>query len=325
MFEHLPTVPTAQEALDRAFNRASKVSVSVRGPKRFKTLEHARTESAAENLQNLLQDIVEGFPNFDRLSDFHRELAGVTVDLDRTRQALGALNWAATTIEQVARTHLQRIRNAPDTDKDAIRTARKAFYGRASSIVEDVAEDLEHLREARQALAVLPAIDPEAPTVVIAGYPNVGKTSILRKLSNATPEVASYPFTSKGISVGHIVHEDRSLREPLKIQVIDTPGLLDRPLEERNRIERRAITALRHLHQLVVYVLDPSEYCGFPMEDQRNLLATLREAFPDADFIEVDGKADLQATGERLAVSCETGEGLDALRERILAAFGAGD
>jgi nucleolar GTP-binding protein len=44
--------------------------------------------------------------------------------------------------------------------------------------------------------------------------------------------------------------------------VVDTPGILDHPLEERNTIEMQAITALAHLRAAVLYFIDPSEQCG---------------------------------------------------------------
>ena len=41
--------------------------------------------------------------------------------------------------------------------------------------------------------------------------------------------------------------------------MIDTPGVLDRPIEERNTVEMQSITALAHLQCAVLYVLDISE------------------------------------------------------------------
>ena len=41
--------------------------------------------------------------------------------------------------------------------------------------------------------------------------------------------------------------------------MIDTPGILDQPLEHRNTIEMQAITALAHLRAAVLYVMDLSE------------------------------------------------------------------
>ena len=39
---------------------------------------------------------------------------------------------------------------------------------------------------------------------VLAGMPNVGKSSLVRALSSGTPEVNDYPFTTRGVSVGHV-------------------------------------------------------------------------------------------------------------------------
>ena len=45
----------------------------------------------------------------------------------------------------------------------------------------------------------------------------------------------------------------------IQFQVIDTPGILDHPLEDRNTIEMQAITALAHLRSAVLYFMDVSE------------------------------------------------------------------
>lgn len=63
------------------------------------------------------------------------------------------------------------------------------------------------------------------------------------------------------------------------LQVIDTPGILDHPLEERNVIEMQAVTALAHLRSAIVYVMDPSEQCGYSMNDQIKLFESIRPLF----------------------------------------------
>ena len=55
-------------------------------------------------------------------------------------------------------------------------------------------------------------------------------------------------------------------------QLVDTPGLLDRPMEERNQIEMQAIAALEHVGDLCLFLMDPSETGGTSMEEQTNLL-----------------------------------------------------
>ena len=49
---------------------------------------------------------------------------------------------------------------------------------------------------------------------------------------------------------------------------MDTPGILDHSLEDRNTIEMQAITALAHLRAAVLYVMDVSEQCGHSLEQQ---------------------------------------------------------
>lgn len=63
------------------------------------------------------------------------------------------------------------------------------------------------------------------------------------------------------------------------VQVVDTPGILDHPLEERNTIEMQAITALAHLRAAVLYVMDVSEQCGHTLQEQLELFSNIRPLF----------------------------------------------
>jgi ribosome-interacting GTPase 1 len=57
--------------------------------------------------------------------------------------------------------------------------------------------------------------------VVLMGAPNSGKSTLLSKLTNARPEVASYPFTTQKPNVGMIEFEN------VQIQLVDTPPLYE--------------------------------------------------------------------------------------------------
>lgn len=71
------------------------------------------------------------------------------------------------------------------------------YYNKNSHVVDD-------LKEMTKVLRSLPLIDPVVPTVCLVGAPNVGKSSIVRQLSTGKPEICNYPFTTRGIIMGHI-------------------------------------------------------------------------------------------------------------------------
>ena len=77
------------------------------------------------------------------------------------------------------------------------------------------------------------------------------------------------------------------------MQVLDTPGLLDRPLSERNKIELQAILALKHLADLIIFMFDPTETCGFPLSYQKNVLSEVLNSFRNVPFIYVANKVDV--------------------------------
>lgn len=64
-----------------------------------------------------------------------------------------------------------------------------------------------------------------AGTVVLIGAPNAGKSRILRELTNAQPEVAAYPFTTREPLPGMMPWQD------VLVQLIDTPPVTEQHLE----------------------------------------------------------------------------------------------
>lgn len=310
-FRRIPTVLTAQEIMDKAYGRAAKNVSSESDPVlRRRNTELSRLRAAQNIIDSTLERYVDAFPSLQGLPPFYHELIDVTVSIDKLKLSLGSLDWAREQIGSVCDASGQRIRKLQG---DALEKERLRAYGRTSSILRRIDKHLLFLNEARELMRQFPDIDPEAPTIVIAGYPNVGKSSLLRLISKAKPEIAPYPFTTKGIEIGHFVSRR------IRFQAIDTPGLLDRPLEERNKIELQAVLALEHLGDAIVFLLDPSEHCGYTIAAQEHLLGEIRKGFADTPIIEVENKSDLlKRDTKRLCLSTSSGEGVEGLMKEAV-------
>jgi len=315
MFKNIPTILNAKQLLDQSIRRTKKIQIHDRDKRyEIKKIIIARTETFIKDLTARLESYVKNFPTLNKLPLFYQEIIDIKVDTNKLKKSLGAVDWARKTVEMVYQTQSSALTKSGNVE--FLKQKQKEIYGRVSSIVKQVNKNLVFLSNAQKILRAFPDIE-DIPTVVIAGYPNVGKSSLMRKLSAAKPAVAQYPFTTKQIFVGHL--EKKVRYEKKRYQIIDTPGLLDRPLSERNNIERQAIAALRHLADLVVFLFDPSETSGYPMTEQQLMLKNIQTLFSDVPFLIVENKVDMKNTGsENRKISCLTGEGIEELREEIL-------
>jgi nucleolar GTP-binding protein len=315
MFRNIPPILTSKQLLDRSISRTKKIQIHDRDKRyEIKKIVIARTETFVTDLTSRLESYVKNFPSIDKLPLFYQEIIDIKIDTDKLKKSLGAIDWARKTILMVYSTQSSSLIKSGNVE--FLKQKQKEIYGRVSSIVKQVDKNLVFLSNAQKILRTFPDIE-DILTVVIAGYPNVGKSSLIRQLSAAKPEVAQYPFTTKQIYVGHM---EKTVRyEKKQYQIIDTPGLLDRPLSERNNIEKQAIAALRHLADLIVFIFDPSETSGYPMSEQTLLLENIKKLFCDVPFIIVENKVDVKNTGSaNRKISCITGEGIEKLRQEIL-------
>lgn len=323
MFEQIPTILTPAELLDKALGRASKIEkVDKVALYRARKTTIARAESAQQAVVDTLQGYVRKFPSLDKVNTYERELIDVVVGVDALRKALARVEGAAAVVEALggeARTQMKRAGSAGDAA-----AAHRRLAGRLASVVNQLEKPLAFLAHARAVFREIPEVTPGDATIVIAGYPNVGKSSLLARLSHARPEIAPYAFTTKRANVGHFSWPEGPAHRSRRYQLVDTPGLLDQPPAKRNQIERQAALALSYLSDVIVFMLDPSEACGYPLVAQERLLASVRSEFPQVPLVLVENKADLlRGEGRGLAVSCTTGAGLAELKRAIVEAVPA--
>ena len=306
VFERLPPILSSDELIEIAFKRGSKI--------KGKGSDGGKVTVAANTFIKHLGSVSKKYPNFDALPEFYRELADLIAGVDNLRKDLSSIGWAADRIEKILREYKFKIRRAgKKSGMQGIH--RKAAYGRMASIVREISGSIERVNEARELLRKIPTLE-DLPTVVVAGHPNVGKSSIVNSLSTARIKVASYPFTTKNVSIGNFIHGDT------KYQLVDTPGLLDRP--NKGNVEVQAVLALRHVGDLILFLIDTSGSSGYTTESQLNLLEDVRLEFAPRPILVARSKDDLSDDEDGvwdLSVSIGDPESMMKLKNALLDAL----
>ncbi len=224
---------------------------------------------------------------------FYRELADVLVGVERMKRSLSHVLWGLRLVERLTGQYALRAKGCFSKEEALI--IRREYFGRIASVIRELDDDFRLLAEAKIKLSKLPDIDPRLPTVVVAAAPNVGKSTLVHKVSSAKPEIAPYPFTTKGLIVGHI-----EVTRAVRVQVVDTPGLLDRPLSERNQIELQAIVALKHIADVIIFLVDPTMHSGYPLDYQLRVLREIKDSFTGIPLLIAMNKIDIATEEERI-------------------------
>jgi GTP-binding protein len=154
----------------------------------------------------------------------------------------------------------------------------------------------------------------------LLGFPNAGKSSLLRRISNARPKVADYPFTTVAPVLGTVDSPDGR-----QLTVADVPGLL----EGASRGVGLGHEFLAHLERarLLVHVIDATEDCDARFRAIDRELAEYGAGLRDRPQIVVLNKTDLEPepafrlddprVRAVVRASAATGAGIDGLRRAL--------
>ncbi|MAG17967.1 MAG: hypothetical protein CL944_00665 [Candidatus Diapherotrites archaeon] len=284
--------PSSKEIMDQAYAKLRKVDVGkkYRDPLfKRKKLNSLKLTTFGDFLQKKLFELGKLFPDIDNMNPFFRDLLGALVSIDKLKMALGKVNASSKVLKKIRFEYAKKIYSSKTPDE--ANKHLKAFEGRAGSVIKKLNSTLKTLKEYSKLLKEVPTIDFDAFTMVLAGFPNVGKTTLLKRLTKSKAKISGYQFTTKQINTGYFELKYR------KVQVLDTPGLLDR--SELNDIEKKALAAVKHLASVIVFVIDPTINCGFSQKEQFGLLEQMKKEFKGTKIIGVINKADL-ATEEEI-------------------------
>lgn len=154
--------------------------------------------------------------------------------------------------------------------------------------------------------------------VALVGFPNVGKSTLISRISAAKPKIANYPFTTLEPNLGVVRIEDD--KEDFEMVVADIPGLIEGAADGKGLGHQ----FLRHVERarVLVMLLDLASWEGTSPADQETaLLKELRAYRPELlerPRILVASKADMVLEGNELdhgydEVSSITGAGIQKL------------
>lgn len=288
-FKKISPIPSASEMIDIVLTRTQRKTPTVIHPgykiTRIRSFYMRKVKFTQQTIDEKLGAMLQEFPRLDDIHPFYADLMNILYDRDHFKLALGQVNTAKNLIAGIAKDYLRLLKYGDSLYR--CKQLKRAALGRMCTVLKKLKAALGYLEEVRKHISRLPALDPNTRTLLLTGYPNVGKSSFMNKVTRADVEVQPYAFTTKALFVGHMDHRY------LRWQVVDTPGILDRPLEERNTIEMQAITALAHLQCCVLYFLDISEQCGYPIEQQLRLFESIRPLFANKQVIMVANKIDV--------------------------------
>jgi GTP-binding protein len=142
----------------------------------------------------------------------------------------------------------------------------------------------------------------------LVGYPNAGKSTLLRALSRATPKVASYAFTTRNPQVGVVDLEDYK-----KTTVADIPGLIEGAHENRGLGHQFLRHVMRCRYLLMVLDMSGSEG-RTPTDDLkalRNELELYNPELSDRPWCVIANKMDLPDAAVNLKAFRKKHRGLE--------------
>ena len=289
-FKNIPIIPKVSDLIDTILSRTQSKTPTVTHPgykiTRIRKFYMRKVRFTEDTITEKLESITKNFPKLDDIHPFYADMINILYDKDHYKLALGTVNTTKNICQKIASDYVKLLKYGDSLYR--CKQLKVAALGRMMTALKKLGASFNYLEEVRKHLSRFPSIDPTERTLILAGFPNVGKSSFMNKITYADSEVQAYHFTTQSLFVGHTYYKN------IRWQVIDTPGILDRALEQRNIIEMQTITALAHLDACILYFIDVSEGCGYSIAQQVSLFDSIRPLFKNKPLVIIANKTDLR-------------------------------
>ena len=286
-------INSSEKILDKAFRRANNVRVEKENFEKIKPYNYriylyekekaiTKISTYTNIIKEELNHILKSYPMYKELSPFYKELIKNTISLPNYKKALRSISWANKSVIALSNQCIENIKNMKTSIKNKsveeikkeILRELKSFYGRASSFIKDIREDIKFLMDVKDQIKRFPDIQEDKHIFIGAGMPNVGKSSLINALCSGNIEVNYYPFTTKDIKIGKLENI---------AQIIDTPGVMEKSVDEMNDIEMKAFIAITKLRADIIFVFDTSLSSGYSLDEQIMVEKSMQTALNSPD------------------------------------------
>lgn len=280
----MPSVDILYSALRKA-KRVPPTKGIANIAKRERNRGAKQLDALMKELAVPLREYMENFPKKKYLHPYERSLIELTLGDGNYEEVLRKVDALRKKVVGVGK-ECASLCAKSSTKRDAGERLNEGLE-KLEEVFKCEGKAVDDLLNIAKTLRAMPVVDLETPTLCLVGAPNVGKSSLVRVLSTGKPEVCNYPFTTRGILMGHIALNFQHF------QVTDTPGLLKRCDEDRNNLEKLTLAVLSHLPTAILYVHDLTGECGTSPSDQFVIYKEIKQRFSNHLWLDVVSKCDI--------------------------------
>lgn len=204
---------------------------------------------------------------------------------------------------------IEAILDFPEEEIDFIQSTQ------ARERMHQITEDFQNLMHLSQQGSIL----REGVTVVLVGSPNVGKSSLMNRLSGSDVAIV----TEVAGTTRDKIENEISING-VALKLVDTAGVRETTDKVESIGIERTLQAVEDA-DIVLHLIDAT-YESSDEEGQKTLKKVMQRVSPGVPVVQVLNKTDLQKevskTGDYIAISAKTGEGIKDLEKRLLELVG---